>query len=234
MDHFKYIYANRAAEYHEMILPEDIDSNLLAVITKIVSLKGCRILDLGSGTGRMPLLLHPLSGKIAALDLNYPMLKEQEIQQSKIQKKWPLVNADMRFLPFPSNWADVIMAGWAIGHLRSWYESDWQYQIGLILREMKRVVVNQGTLIIMETLSTGSLEPKPPTSGLADLYEWFESEWGFAQDQISTDYLFRDIDDAVAKTEFFFGSELSKKIRKFNWVRLPEWTGIWSMKVIKP
>jgi ubiquinone/menaquinone biosynthesis C-methylase UbiE len=233
MDHYKYIYANKAAEYHELILPEDVDGNLLAAIKEIVSLKRCRVLDLGSGTGRLPLLLHSMSATITALDLNYPMLMEQKTQQGKIQNEWPLVNGDMRFLPFSSDSTDVIMAGWAIGHLRGWYEKDWKHQIGLILREMMRVVVDKGTLIIMETLSTGSINPIPPTAGLAELYAWFENEWGFTRNQISTDYQFQDIDDAVAKTEFFFGVELSQKIREYNWVRLPEWTGIWSMKVIK-
>ncbi|MCJ7625311.1 MAG: class I SAM-dependent methyltransferase, partial [Anaerolineaceae bacterium] len=195
--------------------------------------QGCRILDLGSGTGRMPLLLQHLSEKITAVDLNYPMLEEQKIQQNVFPQKWPLINADMRFLPFPSNSADVITAGWAIGHLRGWYEHDWKDQICKILREMKRVVVNKGTLIIMETLSTGSLKPQPPTAGLGELYQWFEREWGFSKKKISTDYLFENLEDAINKTEFFFGPELTQLIRKHNWVRLPEWTGIWSMKVEK-
>ena len=233
MDHFEYIYANKAAEYHEMIIPEDVDGNLLSALEEIEPLKGKRILDLGSGTGRIPLLFYPLTAQITALDLNYPMLEEQKIQRDRLNKEWPIVNGDMRALPFSSNWADVVMAGWAIGHLRGWYENDWKDQISMILREMKRVVVNRGTLIIMETLSTGSLEPQPPTPGLGELYEWFEQEWGFTKKKISTDYLFESLEDAINKTEFFFGPELAQLIREHNWVRLPEWTGIWSMKVEK-
>ncbi len=32
-------------------------------------------------------------------------------------------------------------------------------------------------------------------------------------------------------TEFFFGAELAQMIRQNNWVRLPEWTGVWGKRV---
>ena len=227
MDHFEYIYANCAREYHEMIDPEDVDNNLLKALSEIVDLKNKRLLDLGSGTGRIPLLLNKVTKKTIALDLNFPMLLENKKQQEAVGGNWPLINCDMRCLPFSENWADVITAGWAIGHLRAWYEDSWQNQIGKILREMQRLAVKGGTLIIMETLSTGSLVAQPPTPGLAELYAWFENEWGFTRKQISTDYQYSSVEEAVKKTEFFFGSEMAEQIRKNQWSRLPEWTGIW-------
>ena len=47
MDHFHYIYASRATDYHRMITPEDADSNLLKALQKITSLRG----RLPEGTG---------------------------------------------------------------------------------------------------------------------------------------------------------------------------------------
>jgi hypothetical protein len=93
---------------------------------------------------------------------------------------------------------------------------------------MHRVTALGGALIILETLTTGSLTPAPPSEGLAEYYAWLESEWGFARQTISTDYQFASVDEAVAYTEFFFGSELSDRIRECGWARLPEWTGVWS------
>ena len=90
----------------------------------------------------------------------------------------------MRHLPFHSAWADLVSAGWAIGHLRSWFADDWQTQIGSVLDEMHRVVAPGGALIILETLSTGSLTPAPPNAALAEYYDWPEQTWGFSRETI--------------------------------------------------
>jgi len=80
----------------------------------------------------------------------------------------------------------------------------------------------------METLTTGGLRPAPPTEGLAEYYAWLENAWGFARQAIRTDYEFASVEEAVARTEFFFGAELTEQIRANGWARLPEWTGVWS------
>ncbi len=80
----------------------------------------------------------------------------------------------------------------------------------------------------METLTTGSLTPAPPTEGLAEYYAWLEGEWGFTRQSIRTDYQFTSVPEAVERTEFFFGDEMVEKIRANGWARLPEWTGVWS------
>ena len=231
MDHFEKIYAFNATEYHEMIAPEDVESNLVPALESAAPLDSKRVLDLGTGTGRLPLLLHQRVADITALDLNFPMLVEQQKHRQAINGSWPLVCGDNRLLPFPDNWVDVVMAGWAIGHLRDWYADSWQVEIGKILREMERVVSNAGSLIIMETLSTGALQPAPPNEDLAEYYAWLEGEWGYARDTIQTDYQFESVDEAVERTEFFFGPELAETIRQNGWARLPEWTGVWSKQV---
>jgi len=214
-----------------MIANEDVDGNFLPALRQIVPLENTVHLDLGSGTGRIPLLVHDLVNQVIALDLNYPMLMEQKRQQQYKNGSWPIINGDNRNLPFPDNWADVITAGWAIGHLQRWFEEDWQTQIGRILTEMERVALPGGCLMIIETLTTGALEPAPPSSRRAEFYAWLEKMWGYRLDTIQTDYQFSSVDEAVSKTEFFFGPELAELIRQNHWVRLPEWTGIWSKRV---
>jgi hypothetical protein len=85
-------------------------------------------------------------------------------------------------------------------------------------------------LVIIETLTTGSLTPAPPTGALAEYYGWLEREWGFWRQIIRTDYVFGSVEEAVARTEFFFGVELASAIRANGWARLPEWTGVWSKR----
>ncbi|NOH12009.1 MAG: class I SAM-dependent methyltransferase [Chloroflexi bacterium] len=231
MDHFEKIYAYNATEYHEMIAPEDVEANLVPALERATALEGKRVLDLGSGTGRLPLLLHEKVADILAFDLNFPMLLEQQKRSQEVGGDWPLVCGDNRHLPFHTRWADVVMAGWAIGHLRGWYADNWQAEIGKILRDMERVVIAGGTLIIIETLTTGALEPAPPNEELAEYYTWLEGEWGYSRDTIQTDYQFESVEEAVARTEFFFGPELAETIRQNQWARLPEWTGVWSKQV---
>lgn len=225
-DHFVNIYTHHAQEYHRLITPEDVDHNLLPALERITSFQGKRILDLGSGTGRLPLLVGQRARQMLCLDLHGDMLRENRVQRSQHQGEWHLMQGDMRMLPLPTAWADVATAGWAIGHFTNWYAAEWQLQIGRVLREMQRVVRPGGALIIIETLTTGSLSPAPPNERLARYYDWLENDWGFSRQEISTDYQFSSAEEAAGYIEFFFPA-LAQKVRENNWARLPEWTGVW-------
>lgn len=231
MDHFKRIYTQRAGDYHRMITPEDVEGNLLPALESLIPLREKRVLDLGTGTGRLPLLLNDRAGQLVGLDLHGAMLRENKAQRHQAGGGWGLAQGDMRMLPFPSGWAEVVTVGWAIGHLRNWFATEWQQQIGRVLREMHRVVAVPGALIIIETLTTGSLSPAPPTEGLAEYYAWLEGEWSFVRQAVQTDYQFASIDEAIAHTEFFFGPDMAAKIRANGWTRVPEWTGVWGKVV---
>lgn len=227
MDHFKTIYARQAAEYHRMIAAEDVDGNLPAAIRSLAPLDGKRLLDLGSGTGRLALLFGPQAGELLALDLSLAMLRHNQAQRSAAGGRWSLVQGDMRRLPVPDGWAEVTFAGWAIGHMRSWFASGWQTHIGQALAEMQRVTAAGGHLFVIETLGTGSLSAAPPVPELGEYYAWLENEWGFERYAIRTDYQFGSVEEAVRHTEFFFGPGLGAQIRERGWARLPEWTGVW-------
>jgi SAM-dependent methyltransferase len=234
MDHFRHIYTARAIEYHRMIAAEDTDGELAAALRQTAPWAGKRVLDLGTGTGRLPLLMAGEAAHIVGVDLHAAMLREQQAQRAQAGGGWPLVQADIRALPFATGAADLVTAGWALGHLRGWYAEDWQTHIGRVLVEMERVAAPGGRLAIMETMTTGSLTPAPPTAGLAQYYAWLEGEWGYARAVIRTDYVFSDVEAAVAHTEFFFGAELAAAIRAHGWARLPEWTGVWTKTASGP
>jgi ubiquinone/menaquinone biosynthesis C-methylase UbiE len=231
MGDFKHIYAHQAKTYHQMISCEDVDNNLLTALERVSPLNGKTILDLGTGTGRLPILLREHDTAIIGLDLHRAMLLQNQMEREKAGGDWELVQGDMHNLPFPNKWADVVMAGWAIGHLRSWFSERWQVHIGRVLDEMHRLVKPDGVLIIIETLGTGRLTPAPPTAGLAEYYRWLEDEMGFKRQEIQTDYIFSDLNSAVEYMEFFFGAELAETIRQNRWSRVPEWTGVWGKSI---
>ncbi|HLF00991.1 MAG TPA: methyltransferase domain-containing protein [Anaerolineales bacterium] len=229
MTDYAHIYSHRADEYHRFISVEDLDGNLLKAIESVALIDGKRVIDLGTGTGRLPLLFAHRAAQMIGLDLHRDMLRRNKLGRETRNGKWGLTQGDMRRLPLPNAWADLVTAGWSISFLLGAYPADWQAQIGRVIREMQRVCAPGGTLIIFETLTTGSIIPAPPSEALAEYYAWLESEWGFTRQALSTDYQFESVAQAVELTEFFFGPELSEKIRANGWARLPEWTGMWSL-----
>jgi len=227
-DHYLDIYKHHADLYHRMIEAEDVDGNLLPALKRLGSISGKRVIDLGSGTGRLPLLIHDQTTQVIGVDLHEGMLIEQLNQIQRVGGKWDLVQGDIRELPFPNEWTDVVTAGWAIGHFQSWFADDWEIQVDKVINEMIRVTNTGGVIIIIETLTTGSLTPAPPTEGLAKYYARLEEQCGFSRQEISTDYKFKDIAESKELIGFFFGKELEEKVLQNNWTRVPEWTGIWS------
>src|SRR5210317_871331 len=120
MDHFEKVYSSQARAYHQMISEEDVDGRLLPALQHVMPLSGKRILDLGSGTGRLPLLCHGLGSWFVALDRQRAMLAEQQRLRDEVAGSWPLVHGDIGMLPFRNVSFDIIMAGWAIGHTTEW------------------------------------------------------------------------------------------------------------------
>ncbi len=227
MDHFIEIYQHQTHSYHQMIDAEDFENNLLKTILQFTPMNARNILDLGSGTGRLPLLFKEQKPDLVALDISLPMLLEQKIQKQRISGTWNLAQGDMRLLPIQDSWADVTTAGWAAGHFCGWFPETWQEEIDRFIQEMQRVTKLSGYLFIMETLGTGKETPAPPTLALTEYYERIESKWGFQRKVIRTDYRFNSVTEAKEKTTFFFGQKLAQDIDEKGWQILPEWSGVW-------
>ena len=231
LDHFVDIYRHRAKAYHALIAAEDVEGNLLNALKHVTALNNSNILDLGSGTGRIHLLIRNRENKIMSLDLHREMLREQAVQREAIAGKWLISQADLRQLPIADNWADLVMAGWAIGHFPSWHAAHWQEEVDGALAEMQRAAKPHATIVILETMGTGTESAGPPSPSMADYYSRLEEEHDFQRQTISTDYEFANLAEAVELIGFFFGEKLAAKVRANNWRIVPEWTGIWHKKV---
>ncbi len=226
MDHFVKIYKTQAAAYHALIAAEDVDGNLLPALQAITPLAGKRILDLGSGTGRIPLLLRGLDCQVISVDLHHAMLVEQRKQL--LSQAGRLVHADVRRLPLDGGVADIVIAGWAIGHFTGWYSQAWKHEVQKTISEMERALKPGGAMIILETMGTAAEKAVPPNAPLAEYYALLENELGFSKQVVATDYDFGSMERAAELTGFFFGDEMTDKVKRNGWSRVPEWTGIWS------
>ncbi|MDJ0756415.1 MAG: class I SAM-dependent methyltransferase [Ardenticatenaceae bacterium] len=232
-DHFRHIYSQEAAAYHAMIAAEDWKGHLKQKLRGLLSAyHRPKVLDVGSGTGRFGLMVGDLAGQFLALDLYEAMLQQQKLfaEAADQEAMWDLLQADARAIPVKNSWADVVLAGWALGHLTGWYPSTWRTEMTQALNEMQRVCHPGGIICIAETMTTGG-PPAPPNPELAHYYDWLELQWGFSRFLISTDYAFGSVEEAVSKTEFFFGESLAQKVRENQWHILPEWTGLWVKQI---
>lgn len=228
MTDFQQIYATQAARYDALVSREDYQGNLLSALNRIRDFAGLRVVDVGAGTGRVTRLLAPYAAWITAVDLSPHMLRQAKIKLVEDgATNCFLTAADARHLPFCPGIADVVMAGWALGHSVGWYPESWQAEIGQAIHAMQNSLRPDGALILIETMGTGVTTAGPPTPGLAAYYAWLQNDLGFQHTTIPTDYRFHSVSEAVALTQFFFGSALAAAIQQQQLTILPEFTGIW-------
>jgi ubiquinone/menaquinone biosynthesis C-methylase UbiE len=227
------IYQRHADQYERLVSYEDYEHNLDAALTSVRSFDQADVVEWGAGTGRVSALIAPHARSIIACDLNDHMLK---VARTKLVRcaglSWQTVVAEHRHMPLPDRCADVSLAGWTLGYFTSkFYADSWRQAIGQAVAQMQRVLRHAGTIIIIETLGTGSAEPHAPHEGLAAYYRLLETKLGFQSTWVRTDYRFDSLDQAASLTSFFFGDEWDATVRDNNWVILPECTGIWWKEV---
>lgn len=228
MPSFEEIYAHHADAYDRLVEREDHEGHLLPALAEIAPLDGADVVEFGAGTGRLTRLLALRVGSIRAYDASANMLAVADRHLKAMGlAKYELGLADNKHLPVEDSSADIAIAGWAFGHSLDWYPDRWRHEIGAAVDEMGRVLHPGGTAIILETMTTGSPTPAPPTPGLASYYRWLETERGFSSRSIRTDYRFASLEEAERLTRFFFGDELADRVLSEGWVTLPEWTGLW-------
>lgn len=218
-DHFVAIYRTQAAPYHRLIEAEDLEGNVAGFLAPYLAPKSS-ILDVGTGTGRLLRSL-PKAVDWVGLDLHRAMLQEAQAQLPAPPGSF--VQANMGELPFSDQSFDLVLAGWALGHQRSWNPEHWAEAIRASIQEMDRVLRPGGHLILFETQGTGTETPCPPP-GLDEVLALYR-ELGFEESILRTDYGFESPKEARETLEFFFGIELAEAIEARAWARVPECTG---------
>lgn len=224
-DHKK-TYRSEAEKYDLLISREDYQGNLIREIERIRVPDELDIVDLGAGTGRLSLMLAPRSASLVALDIAPRMIQKanQKLLGSGT-KKFLTAAGDHRAIPLPDGVSDLVISGWSVCYLVDWYPASWKKELNKAFEEIERILRPGGTILLIETQGTGYSSPNPPPH-LKNYFEYL-ARAGFTFSWIRSDYKFKNLDEAVSITKYFFGEELAKKVSEQNWVILPECTGFW-------
>lgn len=224
------IYQSEGDRYEALISREDHQGNIPHAIDEIINVDGLDVLDLGAGTGRLTLLLAPRVRSIRAFDVSAAMLRVcRERLVAGGLSNWQVDVADHRQLPVPDHSADLVVSGWSISYLAVWNQKNGSAELDKWLMEMKRVLRQNGMIILLESLGTGNEEPIR-LEHVESTYQWLDAN-GFENKWIRTDYKFESLEEAIDLSRFFFGDELGDKVEQNQWVILPECTGVWWRRI---
>lgn len=188
------IYLNQADAYEFMISKQP---DLSEFIGEIRPLHGLDILDLGAGSGRLSVFLAKEAKSLVCTDISSSMLAllNNKLMGQGIPRNWKTVIADHKQLPISDEAFDLVVSGWSISYLTNSGNKNWEENLEIIISEMNRVLKPAGTIVIIETLGTGTESPNPPEF-LTDYYKALKEKYGFNKKWIRTDYKFNSVEEA--------------------------------------
>ena len=220
------IYQSEADRYDRLVAREDWQGNLPAALAAIRSTTGLDVVELGAGTGRLTRLVAPAARRVTAFDSSASMLDaahDRLVADGSISRV-TLQVADHRSASVPPGSADLILSGWSIAYDVCQPEF-MPARLDFLLMRWNSMLRVDGTILIIETLGTGTATPEPPAR-LVPYYEALSAA-GFESTSIRTDYRFSDVPEANELVRFFFGETLADRVVAENLTVLPECTGLW-------
>ena len=228
MPSFDEIYNNHADRYDRLLRSEDWQNNLRRTLHEITDWTGKTVIEAGIGTGRVSRLYLDEAGRMHGYDRSAHMLDRAAENLAPWQDKMELSQKENLKLGELTTRADIFIEGWSFGHTVYDGPGNFAENTETLVKGCLKLLAPGGTAIIIETLSTNAKSPAPPADGLAEFYSLLENRYNFTRHEVSTDYRFESIEEAVENINFFFGEEMADAVREMNSLIIPEWTGVWT------
>jgi ubiquinone/menaquinone biosynthesis C-methylase UbiE len=228
MSDYQRIYEHHADEYDAFVSREDHEGNLVRALSEIAPLARAEVVETGAGTGRLSLLVAPLARAVRAFDRVEAMfVVAARNARARGIENVRFATASHEALLVESASADVAIEGWAFGHAVGWNPSGWEADVDAYVRELARTLRPGGKLVLVETMGTGVKSPFEGGHTLEPFHRHVTARLGFAHRCVRTDYAFESVEEAVARTGFFFGERMAEKVRANRWKVVPECTGVY-------
>lgn len=107
--------------------------------------EGATVMEVGSGTGNFLAMFEDVAGRLIGVDVTHGMLTEARARYPGMD----LVLADGAVLPFRSRSIDFVTSAQALHHIRDPLP---------VLKEMRRVVSDEGRVLIVDQVATEKAE----------------------------------------------------------------------------
>jgi ubiquinone/menaquinone biosynthesis C-methylase UbiE len=147
----KTFFNEMASGWDKRFYTDELKEHLKSIVSSFNLIKGSRLLDVGSGTGGLiPYLLDAAGpdGTIHAVDFAEEMIHAGK-EKFKEQTKVVFHAASVESMPFVDEFFDYVICFGAFPHFED---------KAVALREMKRVLKSQGSLLIAHALSSDEIK----------------------------------------------------------------------------
>lgn len=197
-------------DYYEIFSQaEDYENKVANYLDKIS--KNKIVLDAGCGTGKFLSILEKSSNKYIGIDLSSNQLFKAKQKAEK--SSTTLICSNLSKIPLEDNHVDLVISSWVLGTITNIEERN------SALNEIKRVLKNDGTIILVENAENSEFEiirGRNKDNRTKDYNNWILQN-GFVLDkEINTYFEFETFEIAKKCFEIIYGDEIASKISNKN------------------
>ena len=197
-------------DYYEIFSQaEDYEKKVAKYLDKIS--KNKIVLDAGCGTGKFLSILEKSSNKYIGIDLSSNQLFKAKQKAEK--NSTTLICSNLSKIPLEDNYVDLVVSSWVLGTITNIEERN------SALNEIKRVLKNDGTIILVENAENSEFEiirGRNKDNRTKDYNNWILQN-GFVLDkEINTYFEFETFEIAKKCFEIIYGDEIASKISNKN------------------